>query len=129
MLIVKFLTFEAELFSQPGMYALSKLAAVSQYLLGIDNIFVASRWVHCCLASLIGALTFGIGRFSLDPEIAFVTALVVTGLLMPAICLQGGLSQSWIRDHGFAAFGTYAGALMGVTSRLYIARRLSIPAA
>ena len=91
MLIVTFLSFEVELFSQPGMYALSKLAAVSQYLLGIGNIFVASGWVHCCLASLIGVLAFGIGRFSLEPGNAFVAALIATGLLMPAIFLQGRL--------------------------------------
>lgn len=101
MLTVTFLAFEVELFSQPGMYALSKLAAVTEYLLGIGNNFVASGWVHFCLASLIGALTFGIGRFPLEPGNAFVAALIATVLLMPAIFLEGGLSQSGIRDHCF----------------------------
>src|SRR5574341_74877 len=71
-LIIAFLAFEIELFSQPRMYAASKLATGSEYLLGIGNIIIASLWIHCCLAAFIGGLTFGIGRVPLEPGNLFV---------------------------------------------------------
>lgn len=123
-LIITFLAFEIELLRQPRMYAASKLAAASEYLLGIGNIFIANWWIHCCLASFIGALTFAIGRFPFAPGNVLVGSLIATVLLIPAIFLQGASYNHGYGIIAFAALGTFAAALVGMASGLLIGRQL-----
>ena len=128
-LIITFLAFEIELFSQPRMYTAGKLAAATQDLFGIGNIFVTSWWIHCCLASFIGGLVFCIGRFPLEPGYVFVGALIATVLLLPAIFLQGFSHNHGYGVIAFTALGTYAGELVGMASGLFIGHRLSFQVA
>lgn len=128
-LVITFLAFEIELFSQPRMYTAGKLATATQDLLGIGNIFVTSWWIHCCLASFIGGLMFGIGRIPFEPGYVFVGALITTVLLLPAIFLQGFSHNHGYGVIAFTALGTYAGELVGMASGLFIGHRLSFQVA
>ena len=127
-LIISFLAFEIEPLSQSRIYAASKLATATAYLLGMGNIFIASWWIHCCVAAFIGALTFGAARLPLQPGNLLVAALIATVLLVPAILLQGSSHNHGYGIVAFAIVGSYAGALVGLLGGVFIGRHISFQA-
>jgi Putative zinc-finger len=123
-LIMSFLAYETELFRGPAMFAASKVAAGSLYLFGIGNSVVTAWWIHCCLASFIGALTFSVRQLPLEPRYLLVGSLVVTTLLLPAILLQGASHNHGYGIIAFAALGTYVGSLLGLSLGFFLRRQI-----
>lgn len=128
-LIMSFLASEAEFFRGPAIFAASKVAATSLYLFGIGNTLVTSWWLYCCLASFIGALTFSVRQLPLQPRNLLVGSLLATTLLLPAILLQGATHNHGYGIMAFAALGTFAGALLGMGTGLFVRRQFSFQAA
>ena len=128
-LVISFLTYETELLRGPAMLAASKVAAVSLYLVGIEDSLVTAWWIYCCLASFTGTLTFSVRQLPLEPRNLLVGSLIVTSLLLPAILLQGASHNHGYGLMAFAALGTFAGALVGMGSGLFVRREFSFQAA
>ena len=128
-LVISFLAYETELLRSPAMLAASKIAAGSLYLFGIGNSVVTAWWIYCCLASFIGALTFSVRQLPLEPRNLLVGSLVVTTLLLPAILLQGVSHNHGYGIMAFAALGTFAGALVGMGTGLFVRRQFVFQAA
>jgi hypothetical protein len=124
-LFMGFLSYELELFRWLAMSASSEIAAASAYLFGVGNTFVSAWWVHCCLASFIGAFIFGVSTSTRSPANLFVGSLVVMILLSPAIYLQGTSHNHGLGVILFAALGTYVGAVVGMGLGLLVRRNLS----
>lgn len=124
-LAISFLAHEVESVHWLGMSAAYELAVVSNYLFGIGNTFVTAWWIHCCLASFIGAFIFGLHKSASLPKNAIVAAFVISVLLFPAIYLQGSSHNHGLGIIAFAALGTYAGSLLGISLGLFIRQRLS----
>jgi len=123
-LIIAYLAYETELFRGPAMFAASLVAAESLYLFGMGNTLVTSWWIHCCLASFIGALTFSVRQLALEPRYLLVASLVVTTLLLPAILLQGASHNHGYGIIAFAALGTYVGSLLGLRLGFFLRRQI-----
>ena len=128
-LLIAFLAFELESLRWVAMSVAYEVALVTHYLFGIGNTFVTAWWVHCCLASFIGAFIFGISRSPRSSENLFVGSFVVMILLSPAIYLQGASHNHGFGVIAFAAAGTYIGSLIGTALGLFIRRKLSFQVA
>lgn len=124
-LLISFLTYEVDFLRWLAMSAAYEIAVVSNYVFGMGNTFVTAWWVHCCLASFIGAFIFGISRSPRSSENLFIGSFVVTILLSPAIYLQGSSHNHGFGLIAFAALGTYVGSMLGTGLGLVIHRRLS----
>jgi hypothetical protein len=124
-LFIGFLSYELELLRSLAMSASYQIAAASAYLFGVGNTFVTAWWVHCCLASFIGAFIFGVSTSTRSPANLFVGSLVVMILLSPAIYLQGASHNHGLGVILFAALGTYVGAVVGMGLGLLVRRNLS----
>ncbi len=124
-LFITFLAFEFEPLRWVAMSAAYEMARATDYLFGMGNTFVTAWWVHCCLASFIGAFVFGISRSPRSSESVFVGSFVVMILLSPAIYLQGASHNHGLGVVAFAAAGTYIGSLVGMGLGLFIRRKLS----
>jgi hypothetical protein len=107
------------------MSAAYEIARATDYLFGVGNTFVTAWWVHCCLASFIGAFIFGISRSPRSSENLFIGSFAVMTLLSPAIYLQGASHNHGLGIIAFAAAGTYIGSLIGTALGLFIRRKLS----
>lgn len=123
-LIIAYLAYETELFRGPAMFAASLVAAESLYLFGMGNTLITAWWIHCCLASFIGALTFSVRQLALEPRYLLVGSLVVTTLLLPAILLQGASHNHGYGIIAFAALGTYVGSLLGLSLGFFLRRQI-----
>lgn len=128
-LLIAFVAFELEPLRWVAMSAAYEIARATHYLFGVGNTFVTAWWVHCCLASFIGAFIFGISRSSRSSENLFVASFVVMILLSPAIYLQGASHNHGLGVIAFAAAGTYIGSLVGMGLGLFIRRTLSFQTA
>ena len=128
-LIISFLAYELESLRWLTSSAAYEVAALSNYLFGFGNTFATAWWIHCCLASFIGAFTFGLHKGPSFPRNAIVASFVVSVLLFPAIYLQGSSHYHGYGIKAFAAFGTYVGSLLGISLALFVRRRLSFQAA
>jgi hypothetical protein len=124
-LFIGLLSYELELFRRLALSASYEIAAASNYLFGMGNTFVTAWWVHCCLASFIGAFIFGVSTSRRYPENLFAGSFVVVLLLSPAIYLQGASHNHGLGIVAFAAAGTYVGSLLGMAVGLFIRRKLS----
>ncbi|MGE5302708.1 MAG: hypothetical protein ACM3TN_05225 [Alphaproteobacteria bacterium] len=98
------------------------------YFFGIGNAIVTAWWVHCCLASFIGAFIFGVSRPPRSSENLFMGSFVVMILLSPAIYLQGASHNRGLGVIAFAGAGTYIGSLVGMGLGLFIRRKFSFQA-
>ena len=128
-LFIAFLAFELESLRWVAMSAAYEIARATDYLFGMGNTFVTAWWVHCCLASFIGAFVFGISRSPRSSENLFTGSFVVMILLSPAIYLQGASHNHGLGVIVFAAAGTYVGSLIGTALGLFIRRKLSFQVA
>lgn len=128
-LLFSFLAFELESLRWPAMSAAYNIARATDYLFGVGNTFVTAWWIHCCLASFIGAFIFGISRSPRSSENLFVGSFVVMILLSPAIYLQGASHNHGLGLIVFAAAGTYVGSLIGTALGLFVRRKLSFQTA
>jgi hypothetical protein len=128
-LLIAFLAYELEALRWVAMSAAYEIARVTHYLFGIGNTFVTAWWVHCCLASFIGAFIFGVSRSPRSSDNLFVGSFVVMILLSPAIYLQGASHNHGFGVIAFAAAGTYVGSLVGMGIGLFIRRKLSFQVA
>jgi len=128
-LIISFLAYEVEFLRWLAMPAAYEVAALSNYLFGIGNTFVTAWWIHCCLASFIGAFTFGLHKGPSFPRNAIVASFVASVLLFPAIYLQGSSHNHGYGIIAFAVFGTYVGSLLGISLALFIRRQFAFQAA
>ena len=128
-LLIAFVAFELDSLRWVAMSAAYEMARASHYLFGIGNTFVTAWWVHCCLASFIGAFIFGISRSPRSSENLFVGSFVVMILLSPAIYLQGASHNHGLGVIVFAAAGTYVGSVVGMGLGLFIRRKLSFQVA
>ncbi len=124
-LLITFLAFEFEPLRWVAMSVAYEMARATDYLFGIGNTFVTAWWVHCCLASFIGAFAFGISRAPRSSENLFVGSFIVMILLSPAIYLQGASHNHGLGVIAFAAAGTYIGSLVGMALGLFIRRKLA----
>jgi putative zinc finger protein len=124
-LLIAFVAFELDSLRWVAMSAAYEMARASHYLFGIGNTFVTAWWVHCCLASFIGAFIFGISRSPRSSENLFVGSFVVMILLSPAIYLQGAAHNHGLGVIAFAAAGTYIGSIVGMSLGLFIRRKLA----
>ena len=106
-------------------FAASKVAAASVYLFGIGNSTIAIWWIYCCIASVIGGVTFIVGRVALEPGYLLAGPLLITTLLLPAILLQGASHNHGYAAIGFAVFSTFAGTLVGTGTGLIVRRQFS----
>ena len=128
-LLISFLTYELEFLRWLAVSAAYEIAVVSNDVFGMGNTFVAAWWIHCCLASFIGAFIFGLSRSRGSSENLFIGSFVVTIFLSPAMYLQGSSHNHGLGLIAFAALGTYVGSLVGMGLGLIIRRRLSYQAA
>jgi hypothetical protein len=128
-LLISFLVYELQSLTWPAIIAAYRLAVVSHYLFGLGNTFVAAWWIHCCLASFVGTFIFGVRSTPPLSQKLFLGSLLATILLSPAIYLQGASHNHGYGIIAFAALGTYAGALLGMGTGLFIRRRFSFQAA
>ncbi len=128
-LLITFLAFELEPLRWVAMSTAYGVARATHYLFGIGNTFVTAWWVHCCLASFIGAFVFGVSRSPRSSESVFMGSFVVMILLSPAIYLQGASHNHGLGVIAFAAAGTYIGSLVGMGLGLFIRRKLSFQTA
>jgi hypothetical protein len=124
-LLIAFVAFELESLRWVAMSAAYEIARATDYLFGVGNTFVTAWWVHCCLASFIGAFIFGISRSPRSSENLFIGSFAVMTLLSPAIYLQGASHNHGLGIIAFAAAGTYIGSLIGTALGLFIRRKLS----
>ena len=123
-LVISFLTYETEFLRGPAMLAASKVAALSLYLVGIEDSIVTAWWIYCCLASFTGALTFSVRQLPLEPRNLLVGPLIVTSLLLPAILLQGASHNHGLGIIAFGALGTYVGSLLGLSLGFFLRRQI-----
>ncbi len=121
-LALSFLTHEIDSVRWIGMSAAYELAVASNYLFGVGNTFITAWWIHCCLASFIGAFIFGLHKSASLPKNATVGSFVISVLLFPAIYLQGSSHNHGLGIIAFAAFGTYVGSLLGMALGLFVRR-------
>ena len=128
-LLIAFVAFELEPLRWVAMSAAHEIARATEYLFGVGNTFVTVWWIHCCLASFIGAFIFGVSRSSRSSENLFVGSFFVMILLSPAIYLQGASHNHGVGVIAFAAAGTYVGSLIGTALGLFIRRKLSFQVA
>jgi hypothetical protein len=128
-LLIGFLAYELEAVRWIVMSAAYEIARATDYLFGVGNTFVTAWWVHCCLASFIGAFIFGVSRSPRSTENLFVGSFVVMILLSPAIYLQGASHNHGFGVIAFAAAGTYVGSLVGMGLGLFIRRKLAFQSA
>jgi len=128
-LLISFLTYEVEFLRWLAVSAAYEIAVVSNDVFGMGNTFVAAWWIHCCLASFIGAFIFGLSRSRGSSENLFIESFVVTIFLSPAMYLQGSSHNHGFGLIAFAALGAYVGSLVGMGLGLIIRRRLSYQAA
>jgi hypothetical protein len=128
-LLISFLTYESEVLRWLAVSAAYELAIVSNYVFGMGNTFVAAWWIHCCLASFIGAFNFGLSRSRGSSENLFIGSFVVTILLSPAMYLQGASHNHGFGLIAFAALGAYVGSLVGMGLGLLVRRQISFQAA
>jgi anti-sigma factor RsiW len=124
-LVIAFLAYELEAVRGVAMSAAYEIAVATDYLFGVGNTFVAAWWIHCCLASFIGAFIFGVSTSPRSSANLFIGSLVVMILLSPAIYLQGASHNHGLGVIAFAAAGTYVGALVGMGLGLFIRRQFS----
>ncbi|MBI2985363.1 MAG: hypothetical protein HYY45_01215 [Deltaproteobacteria bacterium] len=127
-LAISFLAYEVDSLRWLALSAAQEVAVASSYLFGLGNTFVASWWIHCCLASFVGAFIFGSRRTSHSSDNLFLASLVVTILLSPAIYLQGSTHNHGLGLIAFAALGTYVGSLIGLSLGFFIRRQIFSPA-
>jgi hypothetical protein len=128
-LLIAFFAFELESLRWLAMTAAYGVARASEYLFGIGNTFVTAWWVHCCLASFIGAFIFGVSRSPRSSESVFLGSFIVMILLSPAIYLQGASHNHGFGVIAFAAAGTYVGSVVGMALGLVIRRKLAFQSA
>jgi len=128
-LFVSFLTYEVDFLRWLATAAAYEVAVVSHGLFGIGNTFVTAWWIHCCLASFVGAFIFGVRKTSPGSQNLLLGSLLITILLYPAIYLQGSSHNHGYGIIAFAAFGTYVGSLLGTGFGLFIRRQFSFQAA
>ena len=128
-LLIGFLAYEVESLRWVAMSAAYEIARASHYLFGVGNTFVTAWWVHCCLASFIGAFIFGVSRSPRSTEHLFVGSFFVMILLSPAIYLQGASHNHGFGFIAFAAAGTYVGSVVGMGLGLVIRRKLAFQSA
>jgi hypothetical protein len=128
-LLISFLTYELEFLRWLAVSAAYEIAVVSNDVFGMGNTFVATWWIHCCLASFIGAFIFGLSRSRGSSENLFIGSFVVTIFLSPAMYLQGSSHNHGLGLIAFAALGTYVGSLVGVSLGLLVRRNFSFQAA
>ena len=128
-LLISFLTYELEFLRWLAVSAAYEIAVVSNDIFGMGNTFVAAWWIHCCLASFIGAFIFGLSRSRGSSENLFIGSFVVTILLSPAMYLQGSSHNHGFGLIAFAALGTYVGSLVGMSVGLLVRRQISFQAA
>ncbi|MBI4522704.1 MAG: zf-HC2 domain-containing protein [Deltaproteobacteria bacterium] len=127
-LLISFMVYELEPLRWLAMSAAYEIAVVTNYLFGVGNTFTAAWWVHCCLASFIGAFIFGFSRSSPSSENLLIGSFFTTILLSPAIYLQGSTHNHGLGLIAFASLGTYVGSFVGVSLGLFIRRRFSFQA-
>jgi len=128
-LLIGFMTYEVEFLRWLAVSAAYEIAVVSNYVFGMGNTFVAAWWIHCCLASFIGAFIFGLSRSRGSSENLFIGSFVVTIFLSPAMYLQGSSHNHGFDLIAFAALGTYVGSLVGMSLGLLVRRQFSFQAA
>ena len=128
-LVIAFVAFELESLRWVAISAAYEIARATEYLFGVGNTFVTAWWVHCCLASFIGAFIFGVSRSPRSSGNLFVGSFAVMILLSPAIYLQGTSHNHGLGVIAFAAAGTYVGSLVGTALGLFIRRKLSFQVA
>ena len=128
-LLIAFLAYELEALRWVAMSAAYEIARATDYFFGVGNTFVTAWWVHCCMASFIGAFIFGISRSPRSSENLFIGSFVVMILLSPAIYLQGASHNHGLGVIAFAAAGTYVGSLVGTSLGLFIRRKLAFQVA
>ena len=128
-LLIAFLAYELEAFRWIAMSGAYEMARATHYLFGVGNTFVTAWWVHCCLASFIGAFVFGVSRSPHSTENLLVGSFVVMLLLSPAIYLQGASHNHGFGVIAFAAAGTYIGSVVGMGLGLFIRRKLAFQTA
>ncbi len=128
-LVIRFLTYELEFLRWFAVSAAYEIAVVSNDVFGMGNTFVAAWWIHCCLASFIGAFIFGLSRSRGSSENLFIGSFVVTIFLSPAMYLQGSSHNHGLGLIAFAALGTYVGSLVGMSLGLLVRRQISFQAA
>jgi hypothetical protein len=128
-LLIGFLAYEVESLRWVAMSAAYEIARATHYLFGVGNTFVTAWWVHCCLASFIGAFIFGVSRSPRSAENLFVGSFFVMILLSPAIYLQGASHNHGFGFIAFAAAGTYVGSVVGMGLGLVIRRKLAFQSA
>ena len=124
-LAISFLTHEVDSVRWLAASAAYELAVLSSYLFGIGNTFVTAWWIHCCLASFVGAFIFGLHKSASLPKNAIVASFAISVLLFPAIYLQGSAHNHGLGIIAFAALGTYVGSLLGISLGLFVRRRLA----
>ncbi len=124
-LLMAFVAFELESLRWVTMAAAYQMARATDYFFGMGNTFVTAWWVHCCLASFIGAFIFGLSRSPRTSENLLISSFVVMILLSPAIYLQGASHNHGLGVIAFAAAGTYIGSLVGMGLGLFIRRKLA----
>ena len=105
-LFISFLTYEVEFLRWLTVSAAYEIAVVSNDIFGIGNTFVVAWWIHCCLASFIGAFIFGLSRSRGSSENLFIGSFVITIFLLPAMYLQGSSHYHGFDLIAFAALGT-----------------------
>jgi hypothetical protein len=128
-LLISFLTYELEFLRWLAVSAAFEIAVVSNDVFGMGNTFVAAWWIHCCLASFIGAFIFGLSRSRGSSENLFIGSFVVTIFLSPAMYLQASSHNHGLGLIALAALGTYVGSLVGVSLGLLVRRNFSFQAA
>ncbi len=127
-LLISFLTYEVEFLRWLAVSAAYEIAVVSNDVFGMGNTFVAAWWIHCCLASFIGAFIFGLSRSRGSSENLFIGSFVITIFLSPAMYLQGSSHNHGFGLIAFAALGTYVGSLVGMSLGLLVRRQFSFQA-
>ena len=128
-LLVASITFELEAVRWGAVPVAYEIAHATDYLFGMGDTLVAAWWLHCCLASFVGAFIFGVSRFPRSSENLLVSSFVVMILLSPAIYLQGASHNHGLGIIAFAAAGTYVGSMIGTALGLFIRRKLSFQVA
>ena len=128
-LLIGFLTYELEFLRWFAISAAHEIAIVSNYVFGMGNTFVTAWWIHCCLASFMGAFVFGFSKSRGSSKNLFIVSFVITIFLSPAMYLQGSSHNHGFGLIAFAALGTYVGSLVGMGLGLLIRRQLSYQAA
>ncbi|SRR6266545_4763494 len=123
-LLISFLAYEVDSIRWLGASTIYAVAVASDHLFGVGNTFITSWWIYCCLASFIGAFIFGLQKDSSIAKNIFITSMVISLLLVPAITVHGASHNHGVGIIAFAALGTYVGSLLGITLGVFLRKKI-----